>query len=140
MTDPATASDATSISEYGRRTFPTSSLLTGFNECQAAAEWYRTRYKDPLTRVSGLGLKGASAPAALWPVLLGAYNSNRFTVKMRPLGGGTMTQDVHIEKIEHSLSNGEWVTTLSLSPYGPETPWQLDNAAHVLGTNTYPTW
>jgi hypothetical protein len=139
-TGTAEARDQESVDEYGPRTF-TKSLLTGFNECQAAAEWYVARYKDPATRFTGVTFLGEKYPSLLWPVLLGAYNSNRYTFKHRPLGGTTIEQDAFIERITHDVGPGGWKTTWHLSPFGDEDPWVLGaSAADVLGTDTYPTW
>ncbi len=41
------------------------------------------------------------------------------TVKLRPLGGGTISQDVHIESITHRGKPREWETTWALSAIDP---------------------
>lgn len=140
-TPVAIAEDAAAVAEYGPNYTFTRSVLTGFNEAQAAAEWYVARYKDPAVRFISVEQNGDIDPDTLWPVLLAAYNSRRYTFMMRPLGAGAaMDSDSFIERIDHHIQGGRWITNWSLSPFGDETPWILGDAAYVLGTGTYPTW
>lgn len=139
-TGTGAAEDASSIAEYGRHTYPPKTLLTGFNECQAAAEWVVGRYKDHAVRFVAVEFKGAHSPTALWHLLLSAWNSNRYEFVNRPLGGGTETQEEFIERASHLISMADWSTTWVVSPHGDEDIWFLDDPAFVLGTNTTPTW
>jgi hypothetical protein len=131
--------DQSSVDAFGPRAF-TKSFLTGYNECLAAGEWYIYRYKEPSTRFSTVSFLGENNPDLHWPVLLEAYNSNRFTFLHRPLDSTAIEQDAFIERISHQFGLGGWATQWLLSPFGEETPWELDDASFVLGTNTTPTW
>lgn len=137
--DAAFAEDATARALYGPIVY-SKSILGGYDEALAAAEWYVARYKDPAVRFLEVQFKGEGHPATHWPLLLAAWNSQRYTFKFRPLGATVDTRDSFVEKAVHEVVHGEWVTTWSLSPFGAETPWILDNGSYVLGTNTIPTW
>jgi hypothetical protein len=134
------AEDAASLAEYARRTF-SKSVLTGFNEARAGAEWIVRRYQEPAVRFLGVTLNGGSSHDDLLPTMLAAYNSNRFTFKTRPVGGGTMELDEFIERRDLSISTSGWMESWSLSPFGDEDPWALGaTPADILGTDTTPTW
>lgn len=133
------AEDAASIARRGPRTL-SKSLLTGYNEAQAAAEWYLARYKDGETRLPTAILNGRTDPDLLWDVILELGNSHRYTYVVRPLGGGTISVDQFVERKSSEIGGGNWITTLSLTPFGDEEIWVLDDTDYVLGTNTYPTW
>lgn len=117
---PRAADDTTSITTYGKRFLRLNELLLKDDtDLQTVVNLYRDRYKDPGIRAQTLVIKPQRDPADLWPEVLGAEISDKYTVERDPPGGGTPTnisQDVFIEQIEHNISVDEWTTTWQLSP------------------------
>ncbi len=114
------ADDTASVNKYGRRRLTLNELLlTDDTDLQTIVDFYLARYKDPGIRAQTLIFKPEQDPADQWPRALGARITDKFTVERDPPGGGTPTvisQDVHVESIEHNASPSEWVTTWQLSP------------------------
>src|SRR6266496_6239787 len=64
-------------------------------------------------RFDTLTIKPMSDPNNLFPQVLGREIGDRIRIVRRPPGGGTITRDVFIRGIEHSVDARarEWVTT-----------------------------
>lgn len=123
------ATDTTSQSEYGPRTLSKSGLyFSTDNEALAMAQWFLLRYRDPRLRLPQLVLNGDLAPATLWPQVLNGNLSRKITVVVRPPNGGTISKDVRIENISHSIDRNAWRTTWGLSLANDDQFW-------ILGTS-----
>ncbi len=99
-----TTSDATSISDYGKRTLQLSiqALDGSLTQLQNMATFLLTQKKDPRPMVSGMQLNmGASAVPSTWRTILGLTLGQRVTWKRRPTAAGiTITFDGYIQTIQ----------------------------------------
>jgi hypothetical protein len=111
-----TASDATSQTAYGPRTYSeTGLLLTADTEALSMAQYLLSQYKDAAMRVSSITLWPDKAPADLFPKCLGYDIAERITVR---LNHAYVNEDYHIEGVRHDYERGGvW-----------KTEWQLGNA------------
>ncbi|MEU5426828.1 hypothetical protein AB0H73_14660 [Streptomyces olivoreticuli] len=110
------AQDATSITNYFPRTLTRTINSSSALECQDAAGYLLSRYKQPATRVSVLRLH-PSAYTALWPVCLSLELGMRVRVIRRPPGVSPITVDCFVENIQIGLDDqGEAFWTLQCSP------------------------
>ncbi|PJM98135.1 hypothetical protein CG740_37260 [Streptomyces sp. CB01201] len=123
-----TAQDSTSVAAYGPRTMTRTVNSTSPQECQDAASYLVSRYKQPAYRVAALKLHPSAYPA-LWPVLLGLELGTRVRVMKRPFGAPAITIDCFVESIQYDLSdqNDAWCTLqcspADLTPYGILAAW-----------------
>lgn len=117
-----TQKDATSQAAYLTRTLERPSLVCDTdNECNDAAAFLLTNYKDPAIRIPTLQFRGARLPSTLWPALLARELGERITATVAPpAGGSTISQVSFVEGIEHTFaaSPTDWNTTLRLSAIG----------------------
>lgn len=114
------ASDATSISRYGRKKFGIANLLN-LNESQNLpyAEWVVSLNATAWDRIDTLTLTPRS-DVRLWPVVIGVKIKDRVRVIFRPWAGTTWTGDFFVEGIDHRILPGtDWTTTLHLLPAAP---------------------
>lgn len=124
-----------STATYGIRAIEIATELALAGEAAAVSSIWAWRYGDPQLRFPRIVMQGASG-TALWPHLLGAEVSHRYLVRRRPAGGGTISQEVHVEGISHTIDTDQWTTTWALSPTDPSlSRWVLGTS--TLGTNTY---
>jgi hypothetical protein len=125
-----TAQDATSVAAYGPRTMSRTINSTSGQECQDAASYLVSRYKQPAYRVASLKLH-PSAYTPLWPVLLGLELGTRVRVMKRPFGAPPIQIDCFVESIQFDLSdqNEAWCT-LQCSP-ADLTPYKIFAAWHT---------
>jgi len=133
-----TATDSTSQTAYGRRTFALSPLLTSDTEALSMAQYLLGAYKDPALRFDALTFQPLE-DNDLWDLVGGLDMWDRVTVKRTPPGGGPAIQlDCLIEGIEHRgvPTGAGWDTTLRLSPANTTNYLVLDDAVNgVLDTN-----
>lgn len=126
------ASDAASQTEYLLRSTSERTLEARLAAVKGRAEYLVAKSKDPSTRVPSITIKPESAPADLYPVVLGAELGYRYTVKRSPQGVGTaISKDVHLEAVSIAGSPGDVTFTWQLSP-GEQSFW-------VWGTSTWET-
>lgn len=115
-----TASDATSITNYGPFDYTLDGLMAQTDaHSQSYATFIVAEYKDPRRRVTELelGPPATTATATLYPEMLGRELGDAITVRNRPPGGGaTFEQVCVIEGIEHAGEAGFRTTTWKLSP------------------------
>lgn len=113
-----TTSDATSISRYGKRTQALTDLpVTTDADVTSASTALLAKYKDPMTRVTGLGLL-ASGTATLINTIFTLDIGDRIRVFRSPLGGGTrIDQTLFVQKIAiDGDPSGPWRVRLGVSP------------------------
>jgi len=117
-----TQADATSKTAYLTRTMDRSEMTcTTDNECNDAAAFLLSIYKDPAIRLSSVQFRAARLPATLWPALLARELGERITVTVQPPAGGALiSQQSFIEGIEMDFSAAptDWAITLRLSAVG----------------------
>lgn len=119
-TQKFTGADATSQTNYFPRTMQRDVNSTSALECQDAANYLVSRYKNPLPRVSTLKLH-PSANTALWPVCLGLELGTRVRIMRRPLGAAAIQLDAFVEQIQWQMDDkGEAFLTLQCSPIDPQ--------------------
>ncbi|WP_147267285.1 hypothetical protein [Streptomyces sp. SDr-06] len=115
-----TGADATSQTNYFPRTMQRDVNSTSALECQDAANYLVSRYRNPLARVSALRLHPSANPT-LWPMCLSLELGTRVRIMRRPLGAATIQIDAFVEKIEWSVDDkGEAFVTLQCSPIDPQ--------------------
>ena len=133
------ATDSTSQTAYGKRSFSeTGLLMTSDFEALDQANFIKKRYKDPFFRARSLRIVPESHPADLWPQVLGRKISDRITLRRNE---ATLDEDYFIEGIEHriDLVKYTWETVWQLSAAGAGgTYWTLGVAGMgELGQKTY---
>lgn len=112
------ASDATSQTNYGKRSLSrTGLLMISDYESLSQAQYLLSRYKDPLLRVKDITIRAGADEANLYPKVFGYDISTRITVR---LNQASLDEDYHIESVEQS-----WRAT---DAHGWETKWELTNA------------
>lgn len=129
------ASDATSVSSYGRRDLhleQTAHYSDG--EAQALADWLVAEYKDIRPRLQQIVLR-PQRDVDVWPQALGLDMLDRVTVTRRPPSGDTFTEDFHVVGVDHSVAPFRWETRLQLAPVLPFTDWWVLGTSE-LGTDT----
>jgi hypothetical protein len=122
------AVDAASVTGYFPRTMSRSINANNTDECQDAANYLLSRYRQPATRVSSLQLHPSGNPA-LWPVCLSLELGTRIRVMRRPPGAPTVQVECFVENIQWDFGDdGEAWLTLQCSPadltsYGVVGAW-----------------
>jgi hypothetical protein len=124
------AKDAGSTADYFPRPMDRTINSTSGPECQDAANYLLSRYRQPLTRISTIKLHPAAIPA-LWPVCLSLELGMRVRVIRRAPGVPAVQVDCFVEKIDWDFGddNEAWVT-LQCSPADP-TPYGVFAAWHT---------
>ncbi|WP_329330715.1 hypothetical protein OIU81_02785 [Streptomyces sp. NBC_01454] len=108
--------DAASIASYFPRTLTRTINASSGLECQDAAGYLLSRYKQPAVRVPSVKLHPSAQPA-LWPVLLNLELGTRARVMRRPPGVPAVAVDCYIESIAWELGDdGDAWATLQCSP------------------------
>jgi hypothetical protein len=137
-----TAADETSQTNYFPRTMQRDVNSASALECQDAAGYLMSRYRNPLPRVSTLKLHPSANPS-LWPVCLGLELGTRVRIMRRPLGAPAIQIDAFVEQIQWSIDDkGEAFLTLQCSPIDPQpyaafAAWRTTlGAASSVGQNT----
>lgn len=126
-----TAQDATSQANYFPRSLTRTVNSSSGLECQDAAGYLLSRYKNALTRVQALKLHPSANPA-LWPVLLNLELGTRVRVMRRPPSPAPAIQiEAFVEAIQWDWDDqGEAFVTLQCSP-ADTTPYALFAAFHT---------
>lgn len=126
--EPQSASDATSQSLYGIRSLERTGLPAAEDvHMLSAAQWNVARRKDPEDRVEAVTIDPASAPALMWPHALGRRIHDRATVTVvNARSGQTVSHDVFIEGVAHSISQFRWETTFYFSSATAWTSFSAD--------------
>lgn len=130
------AQDATSMTQYQRRTLSESGLLIETDaEAQYRANLIVAEKKDRHRRVRSVTLEPAKSTHPAWAQVFAREIGDRVTVKWRPPYGGTYTFVSWIIGISHSwrpASSAPWRTTFYLEPvpYGA-----TGNPYFIVGTD-----
>lgn len=125
-----TAVDATSQTDYFPRTLQRTINVTSTLECQSAAQYLLSRYKQPAVRISSIVLHPSAVPA-MWPVCLSLELGMRITVNRRPPAAPMISVPCFIENISWSWDDtGEATVTLQCSPVDP-TPYGIFASFHT---------
>jgi hypothetical protein len=110
-----TFADNTSRALYGDRRDSRPDLICETDaQALALAQWRVVQYAQPELRVTQIVVKPRTAPATLFPQVLGRRVRDLIQVVVRPLGGGTIVQNCHIAGIAHAITGDDWVTTFAL--------------------------
>lgn len=125
------AQDATSISQYFPRTLTRTVNSSSAAECQDAANYLLSRYKQPAVRVSSIKLHPSANPS-LWPVLLSLELGTRVRVMRRPPSPAAVIQvECFVEAIQWDMDDkAEAYCTLQCSPVDL-TPYAIFSAWHT---------
>ncbi|MFE2832157.1 hypothetical protein ACFXI6_14085 [Streptomyces mirabilis] len=124
------AQDATSTTNYFQRTLTRTVNSSSALECQDAANYLLSRYKNPATRVSAIKLHPSANPA-LWPVCLALELGTRVRVMRRPPGVPATQIECFVENIVWDFGDdGEAFQTLQCSP-ADLTPYGVFSAWHT---------
>ena len=111
-----TAQDSTSQGDYFPRTLQRTINVNSAVECQAAAYYLDSRYRQPATRVASLVLHPSAMPA-LWPVALSLELGTRIQVNRRPPAAPEIVVPAFLEAINWMWDDeGEATVTLQASP------------------------
>lgn len=133
-----TATDGAAVANYMTRTFQRSINSTDPLECQDAANYLVSRYRNPLTRVTALKLHPSAYPA-LWPVVLGLELGTRIRVMRRPFGAPAIQLDLFVENIAMDIDDtGEAWVTLQCSPVDPISYGVFSAWFSTIGAATIP--
>lgn len=136
------AQDATSGTNYFPRSMSRTINSSSTLECQDAANYLLSRYKNPATRVSSIKLHPSANPA-LWPVCLSLELGTRVRVMRRAPNVPVTQIDCFVENIGWDFGDdGEAFLTLQcspadLTPYGVFSAWHttLKTAASAGATS-----
>lgn len=105
----------------------------------ALASQIVTEYKQPEFGVRTLTTQPVAAEAdytGAWDLILGLEVSQRWTVKVEPPAGDTITQDTHVESVTHEFTfDKDWRTTVVASGR-PEL--ELPGSALYPSSTLYP--
>jgi hypothetical protein len=115
-----TASDATSVDDYGPSTLTLSGLLfRDDSQSRGLAERVVYRHKTPVDRADMWLVSPESQPDS-WESLLGLRIGHRVTLELTPLGTGSqIAKAMHIEQIVHRITPGSWDIEFRGSPVDP---------------------
>jgi hypothetical protein len=127
-------SDATSITAYGEsaRDLGTVAVTNG-NVVQNTVEWVVSHYKDAILRAEQVVVNPRRSASTLFPVVLAAQVGTRWTLVRRPQNvGSSISQDVIVQSVSHSIGLAEWQSTFTLA----QSPSAAGVNYWILGTGT----
>ncbi|MEV7034641.1 hypothetical protein AB0N99_30970 [Streptomyces sp. NPDC093272] len=129
------ANDSASRTAYFPRPLARTINSSSTDECQDAANYLLSRYRQPALRVSSVKLHPAANPA-LWAVCLSLELGTRVRVMRRPPGVPATTIDCFVENIQWDMDDqGEAWCTLQCSP-ADLTPYALFSSWHTTLAST----
>jgi hypothetical protein len=130
------AQDKTSIGAYFPRTLTRTVNSSSAAECQDAADYLLSRYKQPAVRISSIKFHPSANPA-LWPVLLSLELGMRVRVMRRPPApAAAIRVECFVEAIQWDMDDkGEAFCTLQCSPVDL-TPYAIFAAWHTTLAST----
>lgn len=122
------AQDATSIANYMPRPLARTVNSTSALECQDAADYLLSRYKNPLPRVSAVKINLSGNPSA-WASLMVLELGTRIRVMRRPSGAPAIQVDCFVEQMQWDFDDqgGAWLvlqcSPADTRPYGQFAAW-----------------
>jgi hypothetical protein len=131
------ATDATSITNFFPRTMTRTINASSTAECQDAANYLLSRYKNPAQRVSSIKLHPSAYPA-MWPICLALELGTRVRVMRRPPGVPATQVDCFLENLawEFGDDGDAWVTLqcspADLTPYAVFASWHTTLTSSTL--------
>ena len=130
-----TSTDATSVTAYGKKSYDLSEMALSTDvQALATAGYIVSVYKEPAVRVSSITI-ASQYHADTMTQALSRQIRDRVTVQFAPPGGGTISQELFIEGIEHSVSpQGQMSTRFTFSSASLVQGWALGTGA--LDTTT----
>jgi hypothetical protein len=128
-----TASDASSIAEYGATNMSVSTYIDVPTSAQSVANEQVVIYKNPKLRIEPFMVKGQRNPTYDWPRLLSLELLDRFTFVRTPSTGSAVTQDMLLQSIEHRITPGTWETVVNGS--ARFTGWFIIGTSLIGGTD-----
>lgn len=133
-----TASDATSQTNFGKRSHSRQDLLmTTDAEALSQAQYHLKQYKDAVMRLKSITILPDRDPANLYPKVLLYDIGTRITVR---LNQASVDKDYHIEGIEHTVDarTRRWSTKWQLSDADSQIYWAIGVAGFgEIGETTY---
>lgn len=116
------ASDNTARALYGdlRDTSNTNLVCETDSQVLGLAQFQLARVKDPERRIASMTVLPRNNPSALFPQVLGRKVRDRVHVNRYPAGGYTISRDVFISGVAHTITMDNWVTGwefASATPY-----------------------
>lgn len=131
-----TDQDAASIAAYQPRALSRTVNSTSPQECQDAASYLLSRYRQPAQRVASLVLHPSGNPSLLWPVCLGLELGVRVRVMRRPAGLSAIQIDCFVESLAWRMDDqGEAFLTVQCSPVDL-TPYAAFASFHTTLANS----
>lgn len=127
------ASNAASITAYGRRPYAKGGLLLSRTEAQSRANAILSRGKTPRPRGPGGWIVGGDSTFA---TMLAATINQAYTLRQRPPNVGPLIEDlVYLDRISWEIRRGSWRCHWDFSE--PALFWVLgDSTFSVLGSST----
>jgi hypothetical protein len=120
-------SDETSRALYGDKKHSRADLINETDtQVATLADLWLQRYKDPELRVNRLRVKPRADPSRLFPAVLGREMRDLIRVSRRIPGGITITQDVLVAGIAHTITGDNWVTEFTLWSSRPFSSFATD--------------
>jgi hypothetical protein len=124
------ASDTASVAAYFPRTMTRTINSADTGECQDAANYLLSRYKQPAIRVSSIKLHPSAMPA-MWPVCLSLELGMRVRVMRRPPNLPAIQVEAFVEQLQWDTDDkGEAFVTLQCSP-ADTTPYAVFSSFHT---------
>jgi hypothetical protein len=108
-----TATDSTSVADYGAASEQISTFLPDPASAQTLADYRVSIFKNPKLRVEPFLVKGQRNPSYDWPRLLNLELLDRFTFVRTPSVGSAIQKDMLLQSVEHRITPGTWETTIN---------------------------
>jgi hypothetical protein len=128
-----TATDASSIAEYGAANVSVSTYIDVPDSAQSVANTQVSIYKTPRIAVEPFVVKGQRNPTYDWPRLLASELLDRFTFVRTPSVGSAVSQAMLLQSIEHRITPGSWETVVNGS--ARFTGWFVIGLSLIGGTD-----
>jgi hypothetical protein len=112
----ATATNAASQVAYGIDALTVNTLLADGTQAQNMADFFASRFGEPLVRVTGLDVRVDALTGTDLGAVLGLDLGDQVTIVFTPNNvGDPLVQSVVVESIEHNITPGEHTMRLTLS-------------------------
>ena len=98
-----TVVDASSTAIHYTRSLDRSLLVADQSEALNCAQYLTGRYATPTLHIPSVEIVGAR-DTDLWPTILAREISDRILFELRPAGGGTISEEGHIEMLSYRVA------------------------------------